>query len=210
MWKNNKASQSDGPQYTPPGVNPAANPSANIHVLKEREVGYSAPTISSPSLVSQERAVSRLGAGLHIKGEISGTDDLIIDGSVEGLIQMEGRKLTVGSGAKIIADIHAAEIIVYGNVQGNLCARDRIEIKMAGEVLGELTTSRIMIEDGAYFKGSIEIDRHAATVATVAPAAPAASGQPDRLVRNEVAGRAAVPMGGSPTLHPPTFDGKAN
>jgi cytoskeletal protein CcmA (bactofilin family) len=102
---------------------------------------------------------ARLGASLHIKGEITGNEDLQIDGSVEGLVQLEDRKLTVGASARVTADIIAREVIVYGNVKGNLRARDRIEIKKDGSVVGDLTTARIMIEDGAYFKGSIEIDK---------------------------------------------------
>ena len=104
-------------------------------------------------------ATARLGASLHIKGEITGNEDLQIDGSVEGLVQLEDRKLVVGASAKVTADIIAREIMVYGNVKGNLRARDRIEIKKDGSVVGDLTTARIMIEDGAYFKGSIEIDK---------------------------------------------------
>jgi cytoskeletal protein CcmA (bactofilin family) len=100
-----------------------------------------------------------LGASLHVKGEISGNEDLVIDGSVEGLVQLEDRKLTVGATAKVTADVVAREVVVYGSVKGNLRARDRIEIKKDGSVIGDLTTARIMIEDGAYFKGSIEIDR---------------------------------------------------
>jgi len=102
---------------------------------------------------------ARLGASLHIKGEISGNEDLVIDGSVEGLVQLDDRKLTVGASAKVTADIVSREVVVYGNVKGNLRARDRIEIKKDGSVVGDLTTARIMIEDGAYFKGSIEIDK---------------------------------------------------
>jgi cytoskeletal protein CcmA (bactofilin family) len=104
---------------------------------------------------------ARLGASLHVKGEISGNEDLHVDGSVEGLIQLEERKLTVGASAKVTADVVAREVVVYGSVKGNLRARDRIEIKKDGSVVGDLTTARIMIEDGAYFKGSIEIDRNA-------------------------------------------------
>jgi cytoskeletal protein CcmA (bactofilin family) len=98
---------------------------------------------------------------LHVKGEISGNEDLHIDGSVEGQIQLGDRKLTVGASAKLTADVVAREVVVYGSVKGNLRARDRIEIKKDGSVVGDLTTARIMIEDGAYFKGSIEIDRTA-------------------------------------------------
>ncbi len=102
---------------------------------------------------------ARLGSSLHVKGEITGNEDLLIDGSVEGLVQLEDRKLTVGASAKVTADVIAREVIVYGNVKGNLRARDRIEIKKDGSVVGDLTTARISIEDGAYFKGSIEIDK---------------------------------------------------
>ena len=106
-----------------------------------------------------ERAMARLGPSLHLKGEINGNEDLHVDGSVEGLISLEDRKLTVGASAKLTADVVAREIVVFGSVKGNLRARDRIEIKKDGSVIGDLTTARIMIEDGAYFKGSIEIER---------------------------------------------------
>jgi cytoskeletal protein CcmA (bactofilin family) len=112
-----------------------------------------------PSGDRSSSGVARLGASLHVKGEISGNEDLAIDGSVEGLVHLEDRRLTVGASAKLTADVIAREVVVYGNVKGNLRARDRIEIKKDGSVVGDLTTARIMIEDGAYFKGSIEIDK---------------------------------------------------
>jgi cytoskeletal protein CcmA (bactofilin family) len=108
---------------------------------------------------AQDKIAARLGSSLRLKGEISGNEDLQVDGSVEGLIHLDERKLVIGPSAKISADIIAREVVVYGNVKGNLKARDRIEIKKDGSVVGDLTTARIMIEDGAYFKGSIEIDR---------------------------------------------------
>jgi len=108
---------------------------------------------------SSSGGTARLGAGLHVKGEISGNEDLSIDGTVEGLVHLEDRKLTIGASARVTADVIAREVVVYGNVKGNLRARDRIEIKKDGSVVGDLTTARIMIEDGAYFKGSIEIDK---------------------------------------------------
>jgi cytoskeletal protein CcmA (bactofilin family) len=114
-----------------------------------------------PLGATADRATARLGSSLYVKGEISGNEDLLIDGSVEGLIQLDERKLTLGATAKVTADIIAREVVVLGNVTGNLRAKDRIEIKKDGSVNGDLTTARIMIEDGAYFKGSIEIDRSA-------------------------------------------------
>lgn len=112
-----------------------------------------------PASASTTSGTARLGASLHVKGEITGNEDLAIDGSVEGLVHLEDRKLTVGASARVTADVIAREVVVYGNVKGNLRARDRIEIKKDGSVVGDLTTARIMIEDGAYFKGSIEIDK---------------------------------------------------
>jgi cytoskeletal protein CcmA (bactofilin family) len=118
-----------------------------------------APLDSSYPASSSGSGTARLGASLHVKGEITGNEDLAIDGSVEGLVQLEDRKLTIGASARVTADVIAREVVVYGNVKGNLRARDRIEIKKDGSVVGDLTTARIMIEDGAYFKGSIEIDK---------------------------------------------------
>jgi cytoskeletal protein CcmA (bactofilin family) len=91
-------------------------------------------------------------------GEISGNDDLEIEGWVEGLVQLEG-KLTVGASGKVTADIIAREVVVYGTVKGKVQATDRIEIKKDGSVKGDLTTARIVIEDGANFKGSIGVDK---------------------------------------------------
>lgn len=104
-------------------------------------------------------ALARVGPSLHIKGEITGNEDLELHGSVEGTVTLEERKLTVGPSARVSADLVAREIVVYGSVKGNLRGRDRIEIKNDGSVVGDLSTARIMIEDGAYFKGSIEIIR---------------------------------------------------
>ena len=101
---------------------------------------------------------SQHGSTLHVKGEITGNEDLLIDGTVEGLVHLEDRRLTwrqrQGYGRR-----HRRAKGVFGNVKGNLRARDRIEIKKDGSVVGDLTTARISIEDGAYFKGSIEIDK---------------------------------------------------
>src|ERR1700690_2506257 len=107
MWTN-KPSRIEVPHYAP--VVPArADATAAIHVLKE-----------TPSLPPPQQAGSRMGPSLRIQGEITGSEDLVVNGSVVGLIQMEGGKLTVGADAKIAADILAAEILVYGEVKGNL------------------------------------------------------------------------------------------
>jgi cytoskeletal protein CcmA (bactofilin family) len=102
-----------------------------------------------------------LGSSLQVKGEITGTEDLQIDGTVEGIIHLDERKLTVGATAKVTADIDARDVVVYGTVKGNVRAKGRVEIKKDGAIIGNLMTAQIMIEDGADFKGSIEIDRSA-------------------------------------------------
>jgi len=117
--------------------------------------------MSTNPIRSASTATARLNASLHVKGDISGKGDLHVDGSVEGLIQLEDGKLTVGPRAKVNADVVAREIVVYGSIKGNLRAHDRIEITKDGSVVGDLLAGRILIEDGASFKGSIEIDRKA-------------------------------------------------
>jgi len=163
MWGNNK--KPDAPQAP---VNPPSSPSSAIAPKPapvNREGSSMSTDINRPIAPAVGGSTARLGASLHVKGEISGNEDLHIDGSVEGLIQLDDRKLTVGSSAKLTADVVAREVVVYGSVKGNLRARDRIEIKKDGSVIGDLTTARIMIEDGAYFKGAIEIDRSASSEA---------------------------------------------
>ena len=120
-------------------------------------------------------ATAWLGSSLHVKGEITGNEDLQIDGSVEGLVQLDKWKLTVGATAKLTADINARDVVVYGDVKGNVRAKARIEIKKGGSVNGNLTTAQIMIEDGADFKGSIEIDRSAEKEADKNISAPASA-----------------------------------
>jgi cytoskeletal protein CcmA (bactofilin family) len=110
---------------------------------------------SSPAV----RTLACLGSTIVVKGEISSEEDLQVDGKVDGPILLRGHRLTVGRTAQLNSEITAAEVIVYGNASGNLQARDRVEIKKDGRVIGDIVTKRISIEDGAYFKGRIEIDR---------------------------------------------------
>jgi cytoskeletal protein CcmA (bactofilin family) len=115
----------------------------------------------SPLDATADCEMGLLGSSLQVKGEITGTEDLQIDGSVEGMIHLDERRLTVGATAKVMADVNARDVVVYGYLKGNVRARGRIEIKKDGAIIGNLTTAQIMIEDGADFKGSIEIDRSA-------------------------------------------------
>src|SRR5262249_12752359 len=158
MWGNQKKPET--PQVAPPETKnfPVNQPPKPAPATWEGTNNMRTDALR-PMGATADRATARLGPSLHIKGEISGNEDLLIDGSVEGLIQLDERKLTVGATAKLTADIIAREVVVYGSVKGNLRAKDRIEIKKDGSGNGDLTTARIMIEDGAYFQGSIEIDK---------------------------------------------------
>jgi cytoskeletal protein CcmA (bactofilin family) len=102
---------------------------------------------------------SRLGANLHVKGELTGSEDLVIEGTFEGLVQLDEGNLTIARTANVTADIVAAEIVVSGEVKGNVRAKERIRLKTEGSLTGDLTTPEILIEDGALFKGSVEIDK---------------------------------------------------
>ena len=102
---------------------------------------------------------SRLGPSLLVKGEISGNEDLLIDGSVEGVVRLNEKKLMIGPTANVKADLIAGQVVVRGNVRGNVWARRRIEIGNDGSMTGDLTTAQVFIEDGAWFKGSIKIEK---------------------------------------------------
>jgi cytoskeletal protein CcmA (bactofilin family) len=104
------------------------------------------------------RNSARLGSSLHIKGQITGTEALQIDGKVDGPISLRGHELTVGPNAQLNSEIHAGQVIVYGKVVGNVHARERVDVKTDGSIIGDISTARISIEDGAHFKGRIEID----------------------------------------------------
>jgi len=104
------------------------------------------------------RNSARLGASLQIKGQITGTEALHIDGKVDGPVSLHGHELTVGSTAQLNSEIHAGQVVVYGKVIGNVHARERVDVKTDGSIIGDISTARISIEDGAHFKGRIEID----------------------------------------------------
>ncbi len=94
-----------------------------------------------------------------IEAETTGHENLNIDGAIEGPISLRCHTLTVGRTARVKAEVVAHEVIVYGKLSGNLRAGNRIEIKKDGSVIGDLTAARILIEDGAYFKGKVQIER---------------------------------------------------
>lgn len=128
-------------------------------------------TPSAPATMTSEPAVSSrpapsttttadqatIGKSLVIKGEVTGSESLYIDGRVEGSINLSGNRVTVGRNGVVGANISAREIVILGKVRGNLTASDRVDIRSDGSLTGDVVAARISIEDGAYFKGGIDI-----------------------------------------------------
>jgi len=118
----------------------------------------------APSFIG--RTTSYLGPGLQIKGEISGNEDLKLDSRVEGLVSIGGFRLTVGPSAHLHADLVAREAVISGEVVGDISAADRIEIMKSASIVGDITTGKIVIEEGAYFKGGVEVGSNSAQIGT--------------------------------------------
>jgi cytoskeletal protein CcmA (bactofilin family) len=100
-----------------------------------------------------------IGKALFIKGEITGTESLFIDGKVEGTISLPGNRVTVGRNGQVASNITAREIVIMGKVRGDVAASDRVDIRAEGALTGNVTAARISIEDGAFFKGGIDIKK---------------------------------------------------
>lgn len=111
------------------------------------------PTAATP----QEQAT--LGKSLVIKGEVTGSESLYIDGRVEGSINLPGNRVTVGRNGVVSANINAREIVILGKVRGNMTASDRFDIRSEGSLTGDIVAQRVAIEEGAFFKGAIEITK---------------------------------------------------
>jgi cytoskeletal protein CcmA (bactofilin family) len=107
-----------------------------------------------------------------VKGQIHSREDLTIDGEVEGTVELAEHRLTVGPNGRVQASVKAREIIVLGAVHGNVEATDKIDIRKDAKLIGDIKTARIVIEDGAYFKGSIDIVRGEAAKAAAAEKRP--------------------------------------
>lgn len=125
-----------------------------------------------------------LGKNVTVKGQIFSREDLVVDGEVEGTIECQEHKLTIGPNARVAAALKARDIVIFGSIQGNVEAVDKIDIKKEAKLVGDIKTTRIMIEDGAYFKGSIDITKAApatrpgATPVVVAGSASSAAANP--------------------------------
>ena len=103
--------------------------------------------------------MAHIGKSVLIKGELSGSEDLYLDGEVEGTIELQKNLVTIGPNGKIRAHVNAREVIIHGKVDGNLTATEKVELKRTAILVGDIKTQRITIEDGAFFKGAIDIQR---------------------------------------------------
>lgn len=103
------------------------------------------------------RGQASIGKAVKINGQIYSKEDLYVDGDVEGTIELQEHRLTIGPNGKVHSSVKAREVVVLGNIQGNVDASDKLEIRKDARLVGDIKTARIIIEDGAYFKGSIDI-----------------------------------------------------
>jgi cytoskeletal protein CcmA (bactofilin family) len=115
------------------------------------------PAAAPRNAVINSAEQATIGKSLVIKGEVTGSESLYIDGRVEGSINLAGNRVTVGRNGVVAANINAREIVVLGKVRGNLVASDRVDIRSEGSLTGDVVAQRISIEDGAFFKGGIDI-----------------------------------------------------
>jgi cytoskeletal protein CcmA (bactofilin family) len=171
MW-NRRKEEEPAPKFTP-------QPPTNAALARE---GIPMNTLPPRPDIDPSRSAS-IGKSCIIKGQLFSREDLYIDGEVEGAVEMQEHRLTVGPNGKIHAGVKAREIVVLGTIHGNVEAGEKIEIRKDAKLVGDIKTIRIVIEDGAYFKGSIDIVRSETAraqaaprpAATAAPAAPAAA-----------------------------------
>jgi cytoskeletal protein CcmA (bactofilin family) len=158
MWKPTQSAPTT-PSYSPEPVHPAQPAPAVDHNNRAQVSAGDQATISK---------------GLTLKGEITGSESLFVDGKIEGSISLLGNRVTVGHNGQVAASIAAREIVILGKVRGNISATDRVEIRAEGALTGDVTAARISIEDGAYFKGGIDIKKPEGKPGAAVPAAPEA------------------------------------
>jgi cytoskeletal protein CcmA (bactofilin family) len=131
---------------------------------------------------------AHIGKSVVIKGELSGSEDLYIDGTVEGTIQLHGNNLVIGPNGQVRADVNTKVVVIQGKLEGNIRASERVELRKSAVVVGDIVTQRIAMEDGAYVKGKIEIQREAAKPS------PAPATKPEVQVEAKSAAAGSTPV----------------
>jgi cytoskeletal protein CcmA (bactofilin family) len=152
MWNRKKDDE-----YPPKSANtPAPSPAQPSKEVAQQPMS-SMPARNYDSASSGGSAT--IGKAVMVKGQIFSREDLVIDGEVEGTVEAHDHRVTVGPNGKVHAGVKAREIVVLGTIHGNVEATDKIDIRKDAKLVGDIKTSRIVIEDGAYFKGSIDITK---------------------------------------------------
>jgi cytoskeletal protein CcmA (bactofilin family) len=154
MWKSRKEEEHVTPSAPAARVAPA--PAINAAVNKETSMDY-------PKAPEARMDMAHIGKSVLVRGELSGSEDLYLDGQVEGSIELRGNSLTVGPNGRVKANINARDVVVHGKVEGNVNATGRVELKKTAVQIGDIATQRIVIEDGAFFKGGIDIHKENAS-----------------------------------------------
>jgi cytoskeletal protein CcmA (bactofilin family) len=154
MWKRTD----DGPETT--GYTPQ----------QPQQPAAATPPRSSGA--EPRRGSATIGPSIRIKGDLSGEEDLVVEGKVDGKIELRQNAVTVGRSGRVRADIYGSTISVEGEVEGNLFADEQILVRASGKVLGNLTAPRVSLEDGAKFKGSIDMEPKQATTTPISAGRP--------------------------------------
>ncbi len=102
--------------------------------------------------------IVNIGQSIHIKGELTGNEDLTIEGKVEGKVILKDHNLTIGANGKLVAEVQAKTVMVLGEVTGNITADDKVEVAATGSMRGDIQAPRVVLADGAKFKGAIDMD----------------------------------------------------
>jgi cytoskeletal protein CcmA (bactofilin family) len=156
--------------------NPVGGSPAPSEPAKEAIPMSTLPTSRSIEPRSENSHNAVLGKSVIVKGQIISREDLTIDGEVEGTVELHEHRLTIGGNGRVKASVKARELVVLGTIQGDVETTDKIDIRKDAKLVGDIKTARIVIEDGAYFKGNIDIVRPEAAKPAPTPAKPSAAG----------------------------------
>ncbi len=169
MWRKPDAKPSSDTPSTPNPVPARTQPPSAVQPQQSSERPAAATSMGTTLVDSISPEASRIGAGIKIRGEISGRSDVYLNGEASGKIRVTGARVTIGPEGKVQADIEAWEIVINGNVQGNLKADATLRLGSSSQVQGSLTAPSIGIDDGARFRGKVEVTRSKSTPATFEP-----------------------------------------
>ena len=183
MWKRDEPAKPAAPAPSPAPAPPAGTPAA-------AEPVQARPATPDPQRGLEKTAVN-IGKSVVIKGELNGSEDLTIEGQVEGKIELRQNVLTIGPNARIKAQVFAKSVVILGEVTGNVAATDKVDIRDNGSVDGDIAAPRVAIAEGAHFRGSIDMQRTGdkAKTAEAKPAAQPAQAQPAPANAAVAAGR---------------------